>query len=84
MQLSEQQFDVVLEFLQERCQNPCPLCGSEDWDVADELYVLLPYGKKDIGQADKYVPLVMIRCTRCGSVQTLDAEIVGLDLAEEE
>ena len=57
----------------------CPLCGSRQWEMCDDLAsplsVDLEYKRTIEG---KYIPMVILICSNCGNIVQISAKKVGL------
>ena len=63
----------------ERRNNRCPLCGSNHWEIFDDLVSLICFDveyKRPI--EGKIVPIVILICSDCGDIRQISAKKVGL------
>lgn len=80
MGFTEKQVDEIIEALRKKVPKAkCPLCHSGDWKVAPGFVGLtLQENIKSMQLRAPTVPCAVIACTKCGNIQLLNLQDLGL------
>ena len=70
----------VITHLNEKWKNrPCPMCGSNSWNVSDKVYELREFhgGTLMLGNGPIF-PVVPVSCNNCGNSVLVNAIFTGV------
>lgn len=56
----------------------CPLCGHEEWEVADQCFELRPAVRGGRAAAGFFLPVLPVMCAHCGHTVLLNARLAGI------
>ena len=82
MTLTEEQKQQIAnklnEFKNER--SACDICGSEEWNVLDNLWVVMetPDASVKGEQSIRAIPMVAVMCKQCGHLHFLNSLMFGI------
>lgn len=71
--------DKVIQHLNKKWGNrPCPMCGSNSWNVSDTVYEMREFhgGNLVLGTGPIY-PVVPVSCNNCGNSVMVNALLSG-------
>lgn len=71
--------DKLINHLNEKWKSqPCPMCGSNSWNVSDKIYELREFhdGNLVIGSGSIF-PVVPVSCNNCGNSIFVNALMSG-------
>ncbi len=78
--ISNQQFDRITQWLEEKTRASCPFCGNRSWTVDDELGTLPAYQSSDPQvQLNRGYTLVLVTCEHCGFTAPFAAKKIQMD-----
>lgn len=81
MAFTDEQQAIIEKWMAEKWTNPriCPLCGEDEWNVADTVFSLSGVNEKgeEIWGAPIY-PVVIFTCNTCGNVVLVNALKIGI------
>jgi len=86
MKLNDEQHESLLNHLQSKWKAPatCPVCKSNDWDVAKDIFELREFhgGSMVIGNSS-VMPISPVTCKTCGNTVLINPLVAGIDLTQE-
>lgn len=70
--------EKLINHLNEKWGKPCPMCGSNNWNVSDKIYELREFhdGNLIIGSGPIF-PVVPVSCNNCGNSIFVNALVSG-------
>lgn len=71
--------EKIIAHLNEKWGNrPCPMCGSNSWNVSDKIYELREFhgGNLVLGNGPIF-PVVPVSCNNCGNSVFINAILSG-------
>ena len=71
--------EKVIQQLNSKWENrPCPMCGSNSWNVSDKVYELREFhgGNLVIGSGPIF-PVIPVSCNNCGNSVMVNALMAG-------
>lgn len=66
---------------------PCPLCGSNHWDLSDTVFYVSEFDPKTIRLGGNMFPIIPLTCRNCGNtylINALVAKLIDPNVASEE
>ena len=68
----------VIEYLQEKWKNPCPMCGDTDWRVQPTAFELREFhGGGLVVTRGPIIPVIPVMCGNCGNTVLVSAILAG-------
>ncbi len=83
MPLDKEQTKHLVDFLLRISQGAkCPLCGKNEWSIADGVWELREYSGGNLRVGGPIFPIVLLVCSSCGNTMQISAVKAGVVQAQ--